>query len=103
MVKEEMFMDEITLEKAFSEALGIVSELHGWGFQAKVCKITGVDSSNLNSIIRRGKGTKESTRREIFEAVKKLVPQASEWSYDGFLEMGFRTEKRRVGKEGIPR
>lgn len=89
MVKGETFMNEITIEKAFSSAMIFAGKLYGRGFQARVCELTGVDSSNLNSIMKKEKGTREPVRRAIFEAIRALVPRMAEWGYDNFLNLGF--------------
>lgn len=83
-------MGEITTEKAFSAAMTRAEKLRGRGFQADVSRLSGVDSSNLNSIIRKEKGASEAARREIFKAVAQLVPEMKVMSYDDFLSMGER-------------
>lgn len=67
-------METTTIEQDFAAAMLYAEEKHGRGFQAKVSAKSGVDSSNLNSIMKHGKGTKEAVRRKIFEAVAWIVP-----------------------------
>ena len=62
--------------------------MHGRGLQAEICRRTTVDSSNLNSIMKKEKGAREATRREIFNAVVEIVPELEGMDYEGFLSMG---------------
>lgn len=72
-------METTTIEQDFAAAMLYAEEKHGRGFQAKVSAKSGVDSSNLNSIMKHGKGTKEAVRRKIFEAVAGITLVNAEW------------------------
>jgi len=93
-------MDEITIKRAFSLAMMYAEKLHGRGFQAKICKLTGIDSSNLNSIIRKEKGTKESVRMAIFGAASSVVPEIKGMSYGDFLTLGEKLCNDGVAPDG---
>jgi SOS-response transcriptional repressor LexA len=81
-------MAKNTLEEIFSAAMLFAEKEHGRGFQAKISKLAGVDSSNLNSIIKAGKGTREAVRRRIVEAVITLNKDFPAKRYDDFLDLG---------------
>lgn len=81
-------MKKTTIERAFSLGLLCAEKIHGRGLQAEICRRTEVDSSNLNSIMKKEKGARETTRREIFNAVVDIVPELEGMDYEGFLSMG---------------
>jgi len=81
-------MEEITIERAFAAAMRYSESLHGRGFQIAICKTSGVDASNLNSIIKKDKGASEQVRRKIFENTVELVPELPVIDYEDFLNLG---------------
>lgn len=82
-------MNQITIEQAFSFAMAHAEKLYGKrGFQAEVSRLSGIDSSNLNSIMKRGKGTKEPVRRAIFAAAIGITEELAGLKYDEFIDLG---------------
>ena len=84
-------MNNVTIEQAFSVAMTHAEKLYGKrGFQAEVSRMSGIDSSNVNSIVKRGKGTKEPVRRAIFAAAIEITEELAGMGYDEFIDMGKR-------------
>lgn len=81
-------MQSTTIEQRFGKALQFAEGMSKRGFQAGVCKIAGIDSANLNRIIKKGGGCAEDVRRKIVTAVLLLVPTFPAKTYDYFLELG---------------
>ena len=64
----ETLKSKTTIEQRFGSAMRFYDEVCKRGFQAEISRATGVDTSNLSSIIRSDKGASEQVRRDIFEA-----------------------------------
>ena len=77
-----------TIEQAFGAAARFSESMVGRGFQARVSKESGVDSSNLNSIVKKDKGASERARRAIFKAILLLAPELPARTYEDFLSFG---------------
>lgn len=65
-------MKTITIDKAFAVALFAACENGGRGFQAAICRETGVDSANI-SAMKKGKGASEEVRRSMFSAISSRL------------------------------
>ena len=86
--REEIYTMKATIESAFGAAARHAESLSRRGFQAQVSRMAGVDSSNLNMIIRKDKGASEGVRRKIFDAICSIVPELSILDYEGFMRLG---------------
>jgi hypothetical protein len=87
LLKGGVYLKKNTLEEEFSAACRYVMEREPRGLQARICRETHTDPANLNAIVKKGRGTSEQLRRDIFQAIKRLtnIPVCT---YDEFLEFG---------------
>ena len=81
-------METCSIEKEFGAAMRFAEQKKGRGFQAAVSRISGADTSNLNSIVKRDKGASEQARRRIFRAVLSILPDIPAKNYEDFLHLG---------------
>jgi hypothetical protein len=87
LLKGGVELNKNTLEDRFSAACRYVMDREPRGLQARICRETHTDPANLNAIVKKGRGTSEQLRRDIFQAIKRLadIPACT---YDEFLEFG---------------
>jgi hypothetical protein len=88
VVKGETFMTKHTIEEVFSYVVLYAERVYGRGLQARIVDAIGINSSNLNSIVKKGKGTREPVRRGIVDAILRLIPMFPARTYDDFLDLG---------------
>lgn len=83
-----MNSESITIERCFSASTSLAVDIGGRGFQAKICASTGIDSANLNRIIKKSGGCSEDMRRKVVVAVNSLIPDFPAKDYESFLSLG---------------
>lgn len=77
-----------SIEQEFGAAICFANDVAGRGFQAAVSKSTGIDSANLNRMIKKGGGCSEDRRRRIVSATSRIIPGFPAKAYDEFLSLG---------------
>lgn len=87
-VMEATFNKAGSIEQELGAAICFASEVSGRGFQAAVSKSTGIDSANLNRMIKKGGGCSEDMRRRIVSATSKIIPDFPAKTYEDFLALG---------------